>query len=42
MSYCLLVFLCSTEEVDMDGPLPNYPKREQDELLIIDGNPEVK
>ena len=41
MSSCSLVFLCSKEEVDMDEPLSNSPKKEQSELLIIDGNPEV-
>ena len=41
MSYSLLVFLSSKEEVEMDEPLSNSPKKEQGELLIIDGNPEV-
>ena len=40
-SSCSLVFLCSKEEVEMDEPLSNYPKKEQGELLIIGGNPEV-
>ena len=35
-----LVFLSSKEEVDMDEPLSSSPKKEQGELLIIDGNPE--
>ena len=27
MSSCSLVFLCSKEEVDMDQPLSNFPKK---------------
>ena len=34
-------FLCSKEEVEMDEPLSNSQEKEQGELLIIDGNPEV-
>ena len=41
MSYCLIVFLYSKEEVEMDGPLSNSPQKKQGELLIIDGNNEV-
>ena len=36
------MFLCSKEEVDMDEPLSNLPKKLQGELLIIDGDPEVE
>ena len=36
MSPCSLVFLSQKEEVDMDEPLSNYPKREQAEFLVID------
>ena len=38
MRSCLLVFLCSKEEVDMDEPLSNSTEKEQGELLIIDWN----
>ena len=38
---CLPVFLCLKEEVQMDVPISNSPKKEQGKLLIIDGNPEV-
>ena len=41
MSSCSLVFLCSKEEVDMDQPLSNFPKKEKGLLLIIYGDPEV-
>ena len=41
MSFFSLLFLCLKEEVDMDEPLSNSPEKEQGELLIIDGNPEV-
>ena len=41
MSSCLLVFLCSKEEVDMDEPLSNSTEKEQGKLLVIYGNPEV-
>ena len=41
MSYCLIVFLYSKEEVEMDGPLSNSTKKQQGKLLIIDGNPDV-
>ena len=27
MSYCLLVFLCSNEEIEMDEPKSNLPKK---------------
>ena len=39
---CSLVFLFSKEEVEMDEPLSNLPKKEQGELLIIDGDTEVE
>ena len=42
MRSCLLMFLCSNEEVDMDETLSNLPEKEQGELLIIDGGPEVE
>ena len=35
------MFSCSKEEVEMDEILLNYPEKEQGELLIIDGNPDV-
>ena len=41
MTSSSLVFPCLKEEVEMDEPLSNYPKKEQGELFIIDGNPEV-
>ena len=41
MSSCLLVFLSSKDEVDMDDPLSNSLEKEQGELLTIDGNPGV-
>ena len=41
-SYCLLMFLSSKDEVDMDEPLSNSPEKEQGELLIIYGDPEVR
>ena len=42
MSYSSLVFLSLKKEVEMDDPLSNLPEKEQGELLIIDGNPEVR
>ena len=41
ISSSLLVFLSPKEEVDMDESLSNSPEKEQGELLIIGGNPEV-
>ena len=38
MSSSSLVFLIPKEEVEMDEPLSNSPKKEQGKLLIIDGN----
>ena len=35
MSSCLLVYLCSNEEVEMDDPISNLPKKEKNELLTI-------
>ena len=39
MSSCLLQYLCSKEEVEMDEPLSNSPKKEQGELFAIECNP---
>ena len=41
MSYSLLVFLSSKEEVEMDEPLSNSTKKGQGGYFIIKGNPEV-
>ena len=41
MGYYFLVILCSKEEVDIDEPLYKSTKKEQGELLIVDGDPEV-
>ena len=41
MISCLLVFLCSKEEVGMDEPKPKLLKQEQGELFIIYEYPEV-
>ena len=42
MSSSSLQFLYLKEEVEMDEPKSNLPKKEQGELLIIDGDPEVE
>ena len=42
MIYCSLLFLCSKEEIEMDDPLSNLPKKYQGELLIIDGGTKVE
>ena len=42
MSSSSLVILSLKEEFDMDETLSNSPKKEQGELLIIDGNLEVE
>ena len=41
ISYSLLVFLSSKEEVEMDEPILHLPKKEEGELLTINGDPEV-
>ena len=40
ISYSSLVFLSPKEEVKIDEPLYNPPKKQQDELLTIDGENE--
>ena len=42
MGYTFLVFLSSKEKLYMYDPLSNYPEKEQGELWIIYGNPEVR
>ena len=36
-----LLFLSSKEEVEMDEPISNLPKKEEGKLLTINGDPEV-
>ena len=41
ISYSLLVFSSSKEEVDMDESIAHIPENEEGELLTINGDPEV-
>ena len=43
MSYFLLLYLCSKEELclEIDNPISNLTGTEKGELLNIDGDPDV-